>query len=293
MASCGLTNLGSCLIDNFIEALLTIFNAPIQPILDFTKMLLSQPVNVGLFSGIWAIMVYILSIFYGLLFVYAGFNFIISGYDSERRENAKTWLKNIVIMIVLMQASYFLYESIIDLSSLMTAGVIGMIDEKLFLFNGEGMIVTMGVGIVVLIISYVFVLLVSCLLLLIRYIIVSIGVAFFPLAIFLYYIPTLKQYGSKIMYGLMVNIFIPFIASIILLASAKLTELPAFQPYRIIVMIAAFLSVDVAVIYMIYSVLSQSQIIQKTKSIAVQAYTGIKTSFADAPKGRQASLKEY
>ena len=153
MVSCGLTNLGSCLIDTFIEALLTIFNAPIQPILDFTKMLLSQPVNVGLFSGIWAIMVYILSIFYGLLFVYAGFNFIISGYDSERRENAKTWLKNIVIMIVLMQASYFLYESIIDLSSLMTAAIIGMIDEKLFLFNGEGMIVTMGMGVVVFIIS--------------------------------------------------------------------------------------------------------------------------------------------
>lgn len=293
MVSCGLTNLGSCLIESFVETLLTIFNAPIQPILDFTKMLLSQPVNVALFSSIWAIMVYILSIFYGLLFVYAGFNFIISGYDSERRENAKEWLKNIIIMIVLMQASYFLYESIIDLSSLMTAGVIGMIDEKLFLFNSEGMIVSMGMGVIVLIIAYVFVLLVTCLLLLIRYIIVSIGVAFFPLAIFLYYIPTVRQYGSKIMYGLMVNIFIPFIASIILLASAKLTELPAFQPYRIIVMIAAFLSVDVAVLYMIYSIISQSQTIQKTKSMVVQAYTGIKTSFADSPKDRQASLKEY
>ena len=69
-----------------------------------------QKVPIQLFAGLWAIIIYVLSMFYALLMIYAGFQFIISGYDAQKRENAKAWLRNIVIMIILVQASFFIYD---------------------------------------------------------------------------------------------------------------------------------------------------------------------------------------
>jgi hypothetical protein len=289
MSECGLTNLASCIPEKIVEFILLILNSMVQPFLSLTKTLLSLPVEISLFNGLWKIIIYVLSTFYGLLFLYCGFNFIISGYDTAKRENAKRWLRNIIIMIVLLQASYFLYETIIDLSSFMTAGVIGMINENLFLFNPEGLTQAMNIGVVILIMAYVSVLFFTILLLLIRYIFVSVGVVFFTIAIFLYYIPPIRAFGSKILYAIMVNIFIPFIVTIILLASAKITELPAFVEYRIIVMTASFLLVDAVIIYLMYSIVTQSNTIQSVKTVVVQAYTGISSHNSNP----QQSLKKY
>ena len=59
---------------------------------------------------------------------------MVSGYDAEKRTKAKEWLRNIIIMIVLVQASYFLYLSVVDIGSLLTAGIINLVDENFFLF---------------------------------------------------------------------------------------------------------------------------------------------------------------
>src|SRR3989344_7884531 len=110
MPSCTLTNLGTCLVQNFFEFILNILNAPIQPFLQMTLNLLSAEVNLSLFFSMWVIVIYCISMFYALLLVGTGFNFVISGYDSEKRENAKQWLRNIVIMVILIQASFFIYQ---------------------------------------------------------------------------------------------------------------------------------------------------------------------------------------
>mgnify|MGYP001595779206 FL=1 len=86
---CGLTNLATCIPQKFFEFILTIINAPLQPFLPLTKNLLSAPVNIEVFISLWAIIIYILSIFYGLFLIFAGFNFMISGYSAEKRERAK------------------------------------------------------------------------------------------------------------------------------------------------------------------------------------------------------------
>src|SRR3989344_4141777 len=113
-ADCGITNLAGCIAESFFNFLLSILNAPIQPLLDMVYSLLTQPVNIDLFSGIWSIIIYILSLFYGILLMYVGFKFIISGYSAEKREKAKSDLANIIIMIVLVQASFFLYSLILS-----------------------------------------------------------------------------------------------------------------------------------------------------------------------------------
>ena len=110
MASCGLLNLATCLPEKFFEFISSILNAPIQPMLSMTKDLLDAEVNLTLFSSLWAIMVYVLSMFYALLIIWSGFTFIISGQDARKREHAKEWFQNIIVMIILIQASFFIYQ---------------------------------------------------------------------------------------------------------------------------------------------------------------------------------------
>jgi succinate dehydrogenase hydrophobic anchor subunit len=95
------------------ETLLTAFNAPLQPLLDWIKSLLTGEVNPTLMLPLWTIIVYIISLFYGLFFMFAGFNFIISGHDMVKRENAKSWIRNVVLMVIFVQGSYFIYSLII------------------------------------------------------------------------------------------------------------------------------------------------------------------------------------
>jgi len=236
--SCGITNLGSCLIRKFFEFLLTILNAPVKPLLDMTYNLLTQPVNISIFSGIWGIIVYILSMFYGILLMYVGFKFVISGHSYTQREKAKTGLASTLIMIVLVQASYYLYTLINEIVSSVTTVILNMIQQDFFLITIDN---TTNVGLeFFLLIPYLITILITLILLVLRYMIVSFGVIFFALGIFFYFIGPLKNYGKLILNTIFIVISLTFFYSIIFLASSKLLDLTAFQNTKILVMIGAF-----------------------------------------------------
>jgi len=244
---CSLTNLPGCMIKKLFEFVLSILNAPLQPLLTLVKDLLSQSVAVSLFHGLWAVMVYVVSTLYGLLFLWAGLNFIISGHDVERREKAKTWFKNILIMVVLVQGSYFLYAIVIELAASLTQGVIGLINPNFFKLTAtSGLDVALGI---ILLLPYVIVLLLTVIILLLRYVIVASGVIFLPIAIFLYFFEPLHEWGQAILNFLGTNIFATFFASLVLLAFSQITTIGSFTHFKIVLMITAFLAIDLIFLY--------------------------------------------
>ena len=185
MADCGLVNLGACLPQKFFEFVLNILNAPIKPFLNLTLKLFTEPINTSLFSTFWIIIVYVLSMFYALLLVGTGFSLMLSGDNATKRENSKQWLRNIVIMIVLIQASFFIYNLAIDLSSTMTTATLTLLDSDFFMISIED-INDLGLAIIFGIV-YLLTLLISMIILVIRYAFVAVGVVLFPLAIFFYF----------------------------------------------------------------------------------------------------------
>lgn len=245
---CDITDLPECLPEVFFQFILDLINTPIEVLLDFTKDLLTEPVNLTLFIGLWAIIIYIISLFYGLFFLFSGFNFIVSGYDSNKRENAKSWMANTILMILFVQASYFLYDLTIDMSSKLSDGVLSLIDNNFFILNND--FSSLGLNLVFLI-TYLLVMLVTVILLGLRYLIVSIGVVFLPIGIFLYFIPPLQSYGKMIINVLLVVVFIPFIDAIVLLGSSMLVELSLFEDFNIIAASIGFLTVDLLMIFLI------------------------------------------
>ena len=254
---CGLLNLASCIPQKLYDFILGVINAPIQPLLDFTKSLLTEPVNLSIFGSLWVIIIYILSMFYGLLLLYTGFNFIISGYDIVKREKAKEWFRNILIMIVLVQMSYFIYATFIDLNSLMTSGIVNMIDSKFFLLTADN-IVNLGLELF-LGFFYMLTLIFTVLLLTLRYVVVAIGVVLIPVGVFLYFIPPIKEYGRLIINTLAVIMFVTFFDSLILLAGAKIVQIPLFENFKIVVMITCFSIVNFLMFYiMIFSAIKSA-----------------------------------
>jgi len=253
---CGLSNLATCIPQKFFEFVLGIINAPLQPFLTLTKNLLSEPVNIEIFISLWAIIIYILSIFYGLFLIFAGFNFMISGYSAEKRERAKEWLRNVILMMIFVQASYYLYSILIELSSSMTAGIIDMIDQKFFLLTVDNA-ANLGLEIM-LAIPYVVTLMFTVILLSLRYLLVATGVLFFPLGLFFHFIPPLQSYGKLTINVLLIVMFLPFIQSLMLLAASKVIEIPVFQNFKIVIMIATFLLINLSMLFLMFFAIAKA-----------------------------------
>jgi hypothetical protein len=266
---CGLLNLSSCLPQKLYDFFINIINSPIQPLLTLTKALMTEPIKLEAFVSLWAIILYVLSIFYGLLMLYSGFNFMISGYDVVKRTKAKEYFRNIFIMIVLVQASYFIYSAVIDINSLLTAGVVSLVDQKFFLITADN-IVNIGLQFLFALL-YVSTLLLTVIMLTFRYILVAAGVVFVPIGIFLYFIPPVNHYGKLILNFLGTCIFITFFDSLILLVCSKLIDIPIFQNFKILVMITAFAIVNFIMFYfIIFSALKSAvKTGEKTAGIAI------------------------
>src|SRR3989338_6004488 len=269
MASCGLLNLASCLPEAFFNYIASFLNAPLQPLLDLAKNLISLPVNIQLFAGLWAIIIYVLSMFYALLLIYVGFQFIISGYDPQKRENAKAWLRNIVIMIVLIQSSFFIYDLAIQVSAVMTSTTLSLINNNFFLLTIDN-ISNVALEIIFFML-YIIVLLCAVLILIIRYGIVAIGVVLFPIAIFFYFIQPLRSYGILILNFLGICMFTTFLDAIILTGFSKLVEISLFANIKILVMISAFGLINLIMLFLMFFSMFKASMNLGTKIAAVAA----------------------
>ncbi len=235
---CGISNLGSCLPNLIYNIILGILNAPLIPLLLWIKELFTADTAIQLFHGLWSIVRYILSFFYIFFFLYAGFTFLTSSGNPIKRVQAKNVLRDAFIMIVLIQGSFYMYELLISLGNNMTSSILGFIDPTFFLLTMDNLPNILLQ--IVFTIPYVLVLLTTTLLLIIRYIIVTVGVVIFPIGIFCYFVPPLRGYGQFIFHLLGMMIFITFLDMLIILACSQILEITFFANIKILVMTACF-----------------------------------------------------
>lgn len=251
-----LYDFGSFVAEKTIQYIYQLFEDATHPILSLAEKMLKAEVSVSIYYKIWRSMAYVVSLFYGILFMYAGLKFITSGDNPANRENAKTWLKNIIVMIVLVASSFYLYQLLMQLSVSLTDAVLSMTRNNFFYmtydnfanFSMELLFVT----------TYILILLITVWILSIRYVFASIGVVFMPIAIFLYFIPPLKSYGKLILNSLGIMAFIPFIDAVIILTASELLYVSVFYNMQILVKIVTFLIINFVTIYLIRLAVSKS-----------------------------------
>ncbi len=220
---------------NFI---LGVINAPLAPLLISVQNLLTSDVSTSAFYHIWSIIRYMISFFYIFLILYSGYVFLTANADPIRRANAKELLKNLVIIMVLVQGSYYIYDLLINISSNMSASIISFVDPHFFLLTADN-ITNIGLEFIFSF-SYMLTLFATVILLVFRYIMVAIGVIFFPIGIFCYFIPPLKSYGRFIVNLFMIMIFITFFDLLIILVCSQVVDISIFENMKILVMITCF-----------------------------------------------------
>jgi len=184
-------------------------------LMNLTKELLSaNPDPAPLFSW-WQTIITIISAFYLLIFLIIGFQFLLSGNNATKREQAKEWLKNVVIMIIAVNISFYLYQLALELSTAITQYLWEAGFEQFFqntLYSATGIIfiffsiIAIGLALITLFIRYLFLLA---------------GVILFPIAIFLYLTPKLDAWGKMIFNFLGVMLVIQLLDIIILIATQQ------------------------------------------------------------------------
>jgi len=235
------------MIEWLSDLLLNLVNAPLQPFIYAIETLLGAEPVIEPFLDVWRIIVYVLSFLYLLPILYAGGTLLVSGNDPMRRNSAKEWLKNAVLMIVLVQASYWLYGILISLSGGMVEGLLDLVDSSFLLFTFDNLL---NIGFELIFgILYFIVLIITILFLAMRYMIVSLGVLLAPIGVFLYFIPPLRGYGKYVLHGLGIFAFLPIIQVLVVLACSKLVNVSLFGNFEIIIMINCLLLIDFLVMY--------------------------------------------
>lgn len=244
--SCDITDLPSCMMDALTQFVLSVLNAPIKPVLAALKYLVSTPVTLDLLHPIWAAMVYVISVFYGLFILAAGFNFIISGTTPERRARAKEWLQNAILMMLFVQSSFLIYSLISQIASSLTSGIVGMIDPSFFLFTIDDALstalqLTFGV-------FYLFTIIITLILLAINYLACLAGAIFFPFGAFFYFIPPLRDIGKFILSSTIFVLFIPFFSSLLLLVNSEIIKIGFYDTLKIFFMIGGFWGINIGIL---------------------------------------------
>lgn len=247
---CTIYNLAECIVIKIQELVLEIINTPIRPLVSAVKQLLTQTPNIEVFGTLWSLIVYILSMFYGVFILFAGLNFIISSASPERRIIAKEWLQNIIILMICVQASYYIYTTIAQISSGLAQGILKLIDNNFFLLTIDnyynfGLQIILG-GI------YILVLLLTIVVLAIIYFLTSTGIVFFPFGLFFYFIPPLSSIGRSIITFILSVLFLPFFFGLVLVAASKLVTLPNFVNIKILLVISAFILADLLLIVVVF-----------------------------------------
>jgi hypothetical protein len=271
--ACGITNLGSCLVESFFEFLVYVMNLPVRPLLALINNLLIEPVSISIFAELWAIIVYMLSLFYGIFLVVIGIQMIVSGHSVEQREKAKQSLTNILIMIVLVQASFLIYELAIEVASALTATIFGMIDPSFFQITINN---PSNIGLeIALLIPYLLALLTTVAFLAVRYLFVSMGVVFCAIGIFCYFIGPISSYGKLILNYLGMLIAIPVIYSIIFLASSQLLNIQIFYELKIVAMIGSLVLINlVTVTLVLFVIIKAAMTLAGPTKVITQIATG-------------------
>ncbi len=269
---CSWLNIGDCITNTLFGFLNSLFFSPIQALVIIVRNMMTETVNLSNFSYMWAVIVYVLSLFYGLLILYAGVNFMLSGHDAVKRAKSKEWFQNIFIMIVLVQMSYYIYGVFVGVNAGLTSIVMNRINMNFFSL-ATGSIANLAMSIIFSFLG-VTTLLVTILLYGLRYVIINVGLIFFPIAIFLYFIPSMQEYGKSIINFLLTSIFISFFSALIVYVCSQGAGSSAISSYGILITITAFSLVNFMMFYFLLLTLLKSALSFTTKILVLTKILG-------------------
>lgn len=243
------------ILESAKDIIINLFNEPVKNIVSLIKNLLISEVNINLFKDLWIFVVNALSLFYGIMILYVGLNLIIKSYDPMKRAKAKLMLRNSILIILLVNSSFILYDALLKLSHASIQVTYDFVNSDIY--NIETNLNNLNQNIVFFIL-FLFTATLTLLTLGIRYLFVSIGLVLFPIGIVLYFFDSTKSYGLFVIESLLILIFLPLIHLLIIAGTSKLLEIQIFSNYSILLLIISYFLISIATIFALFMALFKS-----------------------------------
>lgn len=247
--NCEITNLKAC----FTEWLEGFFNTSLNPLIIFLEELLLTKSSTSVFEGLWYLIM-IVCRFITLIFLgFNGIKLMIYADNSIERSKAKSNMKNLVITLVFLSISFYVYNALLDFNNILTSFFLK--DTDLNFFEAKFNNLLDNFLNLFYFLFYLIVLFITIVVLVTRYFIMSVGVVLFPIGILFFYNDSLKSYGSLIINFLLSNIFAGFIASILLKIISEIANVSFFDGFKVFLSISGLLITNLVMFLVMFFVI--------------------------------------
>lgn len=216
----------ACFIQQFLEKAATILAIPTTILGEILFRLITFEPPIKPFHALWMKFNYIVSGFYLLILLWSGVNLMVSSLDMRKRQEAKTQIRNVFVMILMVNLSFFFFGVLLDFATALARWEWTLIDPAFFggdnvFHEATSMLVMLGMYPYYLpgIIDAVRVII-------IEKIAVVLGAILLPVTIMFYFTNPLREYGSVLLNLTLLAVFLPCINVLILIIAGEFASNP-------------------------------------------------------------------
>jgi hypothetical protein len=218
-----LANLPECTAEAIFSSLTQglIFSA--QQFYNLSIGFLTASPDLTWFCAPYNMIMAIIESFYSIILMGLGAYYIFHSTDVEGRTKAKIWLKNVFFMVILSPLSFGIFRLLLDLNTQLSSSMYASVSQSIFDIDAQfsnlifSMIfaVSLSAGGILTFITLV-----------IRYLLIPFLLFLFPIAIVLYFISPLRQWGAFIFKFIVLIVFMTTVDAIFLMGISYLFDSP-------------------------------------------------------------------
>ncbi len=206
-------NLPTCIVENFFTSLINGFIYSANQFLSNSLTFIITGPNLNLFCSPYSQVMGILESLYTLALMGVGAYYIATAADIQKRANAKRWIQNILLVIVVLAVSFNIFQMIIELNQYVTTSIYSTALSSLLDIR---MSFTSFIFAFILSFNFIAAAGLTFSTLLTRYLMIPFLLLLFPIAIFLYFIPFTKEWGKFLLKFILLIIFMTSIDAILI-----------------------------------------------------------------------------
>lgn len=214
-----LYNLPTCIVEKFFNTIVNGFVYSAKEFLENSlKFIITGP-NLDSYCSPFTKIMKIIESLYTLALMGVGAYYITTAADPEKRVKARLWIQNVLFMIILLSFSFPIFKMVMDLNLYITTSIYSQSFSDML--NVQVAFTSL---IFALVLSFVFIIAAATtfITLVIRYLMIPFLLLLFPIAIFLYFIPFTKEWGSFLLKFIMLILFMTAIDAVIVLGMSYL-----------------------------------------------------------------------
>ena len=208
-----LYNLPTCIVEKFFSSLVTGFVYSASQFLNNALTFIVTGPNLDSFCTPYAQVMHVIESLYTIALMGLGAYYVATSADPEKRAKAKLWIQNIFFVIIILAFSFNIFKMIIELNQYVTTSIYSTSFSDILNIRVVASSLVFGF---VLSANFVTAAGLTFLTLLSRYLLIPFLLLLFPIAIFLYFMPFTKEWGSFLLKFIIIIVFMTSIDAILI-----------------------------------------------------------------------------